>query len=206
MHIYNRGADSLFLKKLGGSQGSGNHQSAGDDANVGSLSHHISLAGDEGGVGGGQIIADRSCNTDVNRSVDLGSCHNSLLRLSGIAGNENGHMGHLSHQSDILDGLMASAVLAYGQSGVGETKLHIAVGVGNGVTDLLKRASSSKQGEGAGKRNVSGVSEAGGRAHHICLSNTHVEMTIREFLLKHAGLGGVSQVSVQNHYFIILLT
>ena len=112
-------------------------------------------------------------------------------------------MGQLSHQRDVLDGLVASAVLAHAQAGVGEPEFHVAVGIADGIADLLKRTARAEQGEGAHKGNVTGVGKTRGRAHHVGLRDSHVEMTVRIHILEHTGLGGMGQVGVQHHYFII---
>lgn len=112
-------------------------------------------------------------------------------------------MGQFSHQRDVLDGLVASAVLAHAQAGVGESELHVAVGIADGIADLLKRTSRAEQGEGAHKGNITGVGKTRGCAHHVGLRDSHVEMAVRIHVLKHTGLGGMGQVGVQHHYFII---
>ena len=47
------------------------------------------------------------------------------------------HAGDGAHQRQILDALMAAAVLADGDAGVGHAELHVEVRIGDGIAHLL---------------------------------------------------------------------
>ena len=49
---------------------------------------------------------------------------------------------------------MGAAVLANAEAGVGEGQLHVCIGVGHGVSDLLICAAGAEHGKGADKGDV----------------------------------------------------
>ena len=86
---------------------------------------------------------------------------------------------------------------------VAASRLHVQVGVGHGVADLLKGTARSEHRKAGHEGDIAHGGQAGGDAHHVGLGDAAVKMPLRERLLKHAGFGCGGQVGVQHHYFII---
>ena len=126
-----------------------------------------------------------------------------LAGLLGVGRDDHGHAGDKAHQADVLDRLVAAAVLTHGHTGVGAADLHVEPGIGDGVADLFICPACTEH----SKRRAEGNQTHGGQAradiHHICLSDTAVEEALRMRGLEMLGHGGASQVCVQHHDLVV---
>ena len=99
---------------------------------------------------------------------------------------------------------MGSAVLAHGNAAVAGSHLHIQVGIADGVTDLLKGTAGGEHGEAGSEGHQSHGGSASGHGHHVFFGNAAVEVTVRERLAEHTGLGCTGQVGVKNDQIVML--
>ncbi|MPL67686.1 hypothetical protein SDC9_13384 [bioreactor metagenome] len=187
----------------GRGQGFLDHEPRGHDADILPLLKQIRLAGDKGAAGSGEGFHHRPGHPDVDRAVYLGGGEDSLAGFGGVAGHENGHVGHHPHQGNVLHALMAAPVLSHRKAGVGKAEFHVGAHVGYGIADLLVGPPGSEEGEGGGEGDEPRMGHAGGRAHHVGLGQAEVEKTLRVFGLEETGHGGVGQVGVQHHYLVV---
>ena len=184
MHIDDAKADSFFFQFLCRDQGFVYHETAGDYCCVASVFHTISLA---------QlnirsfIIENRdveSAQADVCGAVfrrDLSEellCGNSICRMNHC------HPRNDSHQSQILDTLMAGAVFPYGDSRVSRTDFYVCLRISDGITDDLVSSACGEHRESAGKYRLAGEGQTRGHAHHIGFRDAGVEKPLRKFLFE----------------------
>ena len=118
----------------------------------------------------------------------------------------NNHSRDCSHKCKVFAALMSSAIFTNRDSTVSSTDLNIDLRICDRVTNLLKCTSSCKHCKCAGKRNFSSCSQTCSDTHHIALSDTAVNMTLRKFFLKYTCLSSCSKVSVQNDQVFMFLT
>ena len=202
MDIDHGDVDALSLQQLGSLQRLADHQTAGEHGGIRSFAHNVGLADLEGIIllkhRGGQ-----TAQTHVQGALELCCGEHSLPCLVGIGGHHHGHAGDQPHQPDVLNGLVAAAVLTHGHTGVGAADLHVEPGIGDGVADLFICPACTEH----SKRRAEGNQTHGGQAradiHHICLSDTAVEEALRMRGLKMLGHGGASQVCVQHHDLVV---
>ena len=101
---------------------------------------------------------------------------------------------------------MGSAVLTDGDAAVGSADLHVQVGVGHGVADLLKGTARSEHRKAGHEGDIAHGGQAGGDAHHVGLGDAAVEVAVRVSLAEHTGLGSGSEVGVQYHQIVVALS
>ena len=101
---------------------------------------------------------------------------------------------------------MGSAVFTDAETAVGTDDLHVQTGIAHGVADLLPGTAGSKHGEGVDEGLLAAGGQAGGHAHHVALSDAHVEEPVGIGLHKALGHGSARQVGVEHHQLGILLS
>ena len=99
-------------------------------------------------------------------------------------------MGQPAHERDILEHLMAAAVRPHRDARMRGADLHIEVGIGHGVADLVVGTSRSEYGEGAGEGHVAGQRQPGGHIDHVLLGDAHVEEALARLRRARGELGG----------------
>ena len=197
VEVDNSGADALGLQRIRCLQSFRDHQSGGKDRHIRAILHHVGLAGDKGGVLLGVHIGHRTCHADVHRTLDVDCCLNRLTGLNGVAGYQNGHVGHNAHQGNVFHGLMAAAVLAHAQSAVAARHLDVGVDVGNAVADLLVGAAGGEHGERVDEGLEAAQAHTGGDADHIGLGDAHIKETLRAGGLEELRHGRAGEVCVE---------
>ena len=204
MNVHNRSTDAVSRQQFGSLQRLGNHQAGGNQAYIGAVLHDVGLAGDEGSIFFGNHVAHRARYADINRAVDLCRSKDSLLGFNRITGNKNGHVRNNAHQRQVLNGLVAAAVLTDTQAGMREAEFHVGVYIRNSIANLFVCASGAEQRKGAGKGDQTGMRKARCRTDEVCLRNTEVEKAVRVCIHEHAAHGSVGQVGVHRDYLIVL--
>ncbi|MPN18884.1 hypothetical protein SDC9_166249 [bioreactor metagenome] len=87
---------------------------------------------------------------------------------------------------------------------MGHAQLHVEFRIGDGVAHLLIGTARTEHGEGGAIGNQAHGGHTGGHIHHVGLRNAHVEVAVGIDLLEFSGLGGVSQVCVQNDHLVVV--
>ena len=200
--VDDRDVDALGLQQPGGRQRLADHQAAGKHGGVGALPQDVGLADLKGIIllehGGGQ-----TGQTHIGRTPELRQGQGGLPGLLGIGGNDDGHAGDQAHKTDVLDGLVAAAVLAHGHAGVGAADLHVELGIGDGVADLFIGPSCAEHSKRRAEGNQPHGRQACGDVHHVRLGNAAVEEALGIGGLEMLGHGGAGQVGVQHHHLLI---
>ena len=205
--IDNAGIDTLLLQSLAGLQSLIGHQTGSDDGHIVAIHQHLALADLELVVL--FIMEHRHSQTtkaQVNGTVMVISSLDSGTGLHVVGGAHNHHAGDITHQGKVLTALVRSAVLAYGDTAVRSTDLHVQLGIADGVANLLISAAGSKHSKAGGKGHHAHGSGTSGHCHHVALSDTTVDVALGERLAEGTGLGGAGQVGVKHHQIVILLT
>ena len=206
VEVDNSGADALGLQRIRCLQSFRDHQSGSKDRHIRAILHHVGLAGDKGGVLLGVHIGHRTCHADVHRTLDVDRCLNRLTGLNGVAGYQNGHVGHNAHQGNVFHGLMAAAVLAHAQSAVAARHLDVGIDVGNAVADLLVGAAGTKQCKSADEGDQTAVCHACCSTGHVGFGNAEVEEPLGILLGKDVGHGSVCKVCITDDDLLIQTT
>ena len=206
VHVDDLGVNTLGSKLLGSLEGLADHQTAGDDGNVGALAHND--AATQLKLVGLGVVDDRRGQTGkahVHRAVALvgGARHGAGFDV--VSGNDHGHAGDNAHKGDILAALVRGTILAHRDTGVCGTDLDVEVRVTDGIADLLKGAAGGKHGKGAREGNAAGGCDTGGNTHQVALGNAHIEEAVGAGSLELAGLRGGGQVGVEDHKVIVLV-
>ena len=202
MYIDDSGVDSVGGQKLGGLQGLGYHQAAGEHSHILTLPEYIGLADLEGVIllehGGGQ-----AGGAHIGGALKLSQSQGGLAGFLGIGGDNDRHAGNQAHEADILQALVTAAVFTHGYAGVGAADLHIKLGIGDRVADLLIGTACAEHGKGGAEGNKAHGGKASADIHHVALGNTAVEEAVRISGFEMLGHCGAGQVSIQHHNLII---
>ena len=202
VHVHHSGPDALRRQQVSGLQRLGHHQAHGDDGHVAALAHDVRLSGHKGRALVGEAFAHRARHADIHRAFDGRGRAHGLAHLNGVAGHEDRHIGHHAHQGDVLYALVAAAVLAHAQAGMGKAELHIGVHIRDGIADLLVSAARAEQRERADEGDQPLVGKARGRAGHV--GDAEIKKAVRIHRGKAVGHGGVGKVRVQHDDLVVL--
>ena len=111
-----------------------------------------------------------------------------------------------AHQGDIFVTPMARTILADGDAGMACADFTFRWRIADRVTDLFV-ARPVKHGKGSSPPEFSQRGESPAcHAHHICLCDTAVKMTIRKALFKYGGLCRCGQICVQHYQLRMFLS
>ena len=199
------GVDAVCLQQLGSLQRLGYTQAGGDQRNILAFPQHHALAQLKFVI---RVVVDhrhsQSPEPQIYRTVMVnGSLHGSLC-FHIIRRADDNHPRDSAHEGDILVTLMSGTILTYGNARMSGADLHIQMGITNRIADLLKGTACRKHGKGADERDLACGGKACCDAHHVALSDTTVDMSLRKCFLENTGLGGSGQVRVQNDQIRIL--
>ena len=196
------GMDAVGLQQLRGLQGLADHQAAGEDGHVSALAEDVGLADLKGVV----LLEDgrsQPGQAQVGGALVLRQGEDRLPGLLGVRRDDDGHARDGPHESQVLDTLVAAAVLAHADAGVGAAKLHVEVGIGHGVAYLVIGPARAKHGEGGAVGNEPHGGKAGRGGHHVGLRDAHVKEAVGMGGLEVLGHGGAGQVRVQDDHLVI---
>ena len=104
--------------------------------------------------------------------------------------------GKHTHEREVLDHLVATAVRSDGDAGVRRRDLHVEVGVADGVADLVVGATGGEHRERAGERDLARHRESGRDVHHVGLGDTDVEEALLVLLGELEGGGRLGEVGL----------
>ena len=202
MHVDDRCIHALISQQLGSFQSLSYHQAAGKNSHILTLAEHVGLADLKGIVllehRGGQ-----AGGAHIGRPLELRQGEGGLAGLIGIGGDDDRHPGDQPHEADVLQALVAAAVLAHGNAGVGAADLHVELGVGNGVADLLIGPACTEHGKGGAEGDQPHGGQACTDVHHVALGNAAVEEAVGIGGLEIFGHGSAGQVGVQDDDLVI---
>ena len=201
------GVDALGGQGLGGLAGLVDHQAGSHDGNITALGELLALADLEVIVG---LVVEhgnrQTAKAKVDRTLHLVGGADSSACFHVVGGADDGHAGQAAHEGKVLAALVGSAVLTDGDAAVGSADLHVQVGVGHGVADLLKGTARSEHRKAGHEGNIAHGGQAGGDAHHVGLGDAAVKVAVRVSLAEHTGLGSGSEVGVQDHQVVVALS
>ena len=199
------GVDALAREHFGSHQGFVDHKTGREDRNILTLTQDVGLADDKGldhvalENGGGEAR-----KAHIDRAVHLGDRHGGGLGLVGVRGADDRHAGDGAHEREILDALVAAAVLADADARVGGADLDVEVRVGDRVSNLLVGAARREHRERGAVGDETHRGHTGGDVDHVGLGNAAVVEFFRVRLGDLAGLRGVGEVGVEHDDLIIL--
>ena len=199
--------DSVCCKLLSCFKNRCNAKSVCDDGKVFSLAENDTFAKFKFIIR--SVIDNRNGKTSeshVYRSLMLISSSNHSLCLDIIRRACNNHAWNYSHKGKILQTLMCSTILTYGNTAVSCSDLYVQLRIADGVTNLLISTSCCKHRESTCKGNLACGSDSCCDAHHVTLCDTAVNMTLRELFFEHACLCSCGKVSVQNDKILVFFT
>src|SRR5208337_2318156 len=124
----------------------------------------------------------------VAGTLVLGYRLDGLHCLGTVGRDDHGHIRYHAHHCDVLDGLVRSTVLSYGDPRMTRHDLNAQVRVADRLPHLLPGPSGGKNREGAYERQLARNCEPCGGAHHVLLGNTDIKKTVRERLGELRGL------------------
>ena len=206
VHVHDPHLNALCRQRFRRMKCLRNLNSAGDNGGIFALSQDDGLAHLKRRFRRGHNLCCQTAGPQRDRSVDFSRRIDSLLHLAGIAGNENDHVGQRTHESNILNCLMAASVLTDAQAGMGQAQLDVCLGIADGVPDLLKGASRTKYRKGAGKDGIAAVCQSGTGCHHVRLGNTEIVELIRMCRCKKFRHGRLRQVRITDDDIGICIT
>ena len=157
----------------------------------------------------GTVIDYRHCRTSethIYRANIFDCSTDTLCRLNRIGGVHDNHTRNGAHQSDIFVTLMARTILADGDAGMACADFYVQMRIADRVTDLFVSTACCKHGKGARHRNFPNEGKSCCHAHHICLCDTAVKMTVRKALFKHSSLCRCGQICVQHYQLRMFLS
>jgi len=197
--------DAAGGERLGGLEGSGNHEAAGHDSHVGAGALDDAPAKLELVARTVDHRRGQATKPEVERTWGLiGGSHRGT-GLDVIGWHDHRHSRDGAHEGDVLVALVRGSILAHRETGVRGADLHVEMGVADGVPDLLVRAARGKHREGARKRHMTRRRDAGRYAHEVALGDADIEEALRVGGLELAGLGGRSQIGVENDEVVVLV-
>ena len=124
---------------------------------------------------------------------------NRCLSLYVIGRIDYDHSRNRTHQGNIFIALVGCPILSYGNSGMSRADFNVQFRIAYRITYLLECASCREHSERTCKWHLAGGGNSCCHSDHIALSNTAVNMTLRESLLKSAGLCRCRQIRIQYH-------
>ena len=178
------------------------HQATGEHRSILTLPEDVGLADLEGIV----LLENRGGQPggpQIGGTLHLSQSEGGLSGLVAVGRDDDSHAGDHSHKADILDGLVAAAVLAHGHAGVGAADLHIETGVGDGVADLLIGPACAEHSKGGAEGNEPHGGQARRHIHHVALGNAAVKEAIGIGRLEKFGHGSPGQIGIQHHNLIV---
>ena len=197
--------DAIACERLGGHQGLVDHEAGREDRNIFALAQDVGLADLKGldhvalENGGG-----KARKAHIDRAVHLGDRHGGGLGLVGVRGADDRHAGDDAHEGDVLDALVAAAVLADADARMGRADFDIEVGIGDGVANLLIGAAGRKHRKRRAVGDEAHRGHTGGDVDHVGLGNAAVVEFFGVRLGDLAGLRGVGEVGVEHDDLIVL--
>lgn len=203
-HIDDSGGNSFFGKNVRSIEAAFDHKPAAEKGNIASVPQDSGLADLE--LGFRKHAGRKSGQADKHGTVDLHRRIERFLGLIGVGRNQHRHTGNHTHQRNVFHRLMAAAVLAHGDTRMGEGQLDIKFGISDAVANLLIGATCTENGKSAGNRNIAHGAETGSHVHHIALGNAAVKETIGVSILKLGGIGSHGKVGVKHDDLVVLLT
>ena len=199
------GGDALACERFRSHQGLVDHEAGREDRDILALAQDIGLADlkrlDHVALenGGGE-----ACKAHIDRAVHLGDRHGGGLCFVGVRGADDRHAGDGAHEREILDALVAAAVLADADARMGRADFDIEVGIGDGVANLLIGAAGRKHRKRRAVGDEAHRGHTGGNVDHVGLGNAAVVEFFRVRLGDLAGLRGVGEVGVEHDDLIVL--
>ena len=196
---------ALARERFGSHQRLVDHEAGREDRNIFTLAQNVCLADLKGldhvalENGGGE-----TSKAHVDRAVHLGDRHGGGLGFVGVRGADDRHAGNGAHKREILDALVAAAVLADADTRVGCADLDVEVRVGNTVSDLLIGAAGREHRKRRAVGDEAHRGHTGGDVDHVGLGNAAVVEFFGVRLGDLAGLRGVGEVGVEHDDLIIL--
>ena len=186
-------------------QGLIDHQTRCEDRNILALAQDVCLA-DLKGLDHVTLENGRgeTSKAHIDRAVHLGNRHGGGLCFVGVRGADDRHAGDGAHEREILDALVAAAVLADADARMGGADLNVEVRVSNGVSDLLIGAAGRKHRKRRAVGDEAHRGHTGGDVDHVGLGNAAVVEFFGVRLGDLAGLRGVGEVGVEHDDLIVL--
>ena len=204
MDIDDGSVDAIACERLGGHQGLVDHEAGREDRNIFTLAQDVCFANLKGldhvALKNGRGEARKA---HVDGAFEISDRHGGGLCFVGVRGADDRHAGDGAHERDVLDALVAAAVLAHGHAGVGAADLHVELGIGDGVADLFIGPSCAEHSKRRAEGNQPHGRQACGDVHHVRLGNAAVEEALGIGGLEMLGHSGAGQVGVQHHHLLI---
>ena len=197
--------DAIACERLGGHQGLVDHEAGREDRNIFTLAQDVCFANLKGldhvALKNGRGEARKA---HVDGAFEIGDCHGGGLGFVGVRGADDRHAGDGAHEREILDALVAAAVLADADARVRGADLDIEVRVSNGVSDLLIGAARREHRKRRAVGDEAHRGHTGGDVDHVGLGNAAVVEFFGVRLGDLAGLRGVGEVGVEHDDLIVL--
>ena len=197
--------DAFLGELLRGGEGFADHETGREDRNILALAQDVGLADFKGldhvalENGGGEAR-----KAHVDGAFEISNRHGGGLCFVGVRGADDRHAGDGAHEGDVLDALVAAAVLADADARMGRADFDIEVGIGDGVANLLIGAAGRKHRKRRAVGDEVHRGHTGGDVDHVGLGNAAVVEFFGVRLGDLAGLRGVGEVGVEHDDLIVL--
>ena len=199
MHVDDSCGNALCCQNFRRLQRFLHHQAGGYDRKIAALSDLDALSDLE--AEGFRVVYGfhgKPAKPDIDRSVMVNCSLHRKLRFDFIAGTEHDHVRERPHDRQILQALMGSSVLAHRKSRMRCAYFYVQLRIANGIPNLLAGTFRCKNRKRAGENDFSRRRKPRRDTHHICLCDSHIEMSFGIYLFEGICFRRFRQVGVKN--------
>src|SRR5712692_951509 len=169
-----------FLGQLGGDEvGRREHPAAGDECEVGSLSHRDGAPQREAGLVRMNDWLAGLAEPEVGRPVERDDRPGRQPRLDGIARRDHRHVRQRPHDRHILRCVVRDAQVAVREAAPDRDHLHVGAVIADVIADLLQAAQRAEVADRVREDDLAAQRHADGEADHVLLGHAGVDELVR---------------------------